>query len=346
MKVFISWSGNRSKIVARTLKVWLGDIFHDVEVWMSAHDINAGARWGSELSAVLEASSFGILCLTPENLDSPWIIFEAGSLAKTVDTARVVPYLLEVSPTQVRFPLAQFQGVRADQTGTLRLVESLNSTQKNPLENERLQRAFAKWWPDLESKLNSIPPPRAATPSLRTERELLEEILELIRKQQNMSLVGPNLERSGADWGKLPPPIQVGEFYLVNVKSGGLLSAGGEGDGAPIEVAPYTGDELQLWSLHQVQSGHFVVRSLHSGYCIDVDGKSLADGAKIHQWQYKGGDNQKWMLIPHKDGSYRLRGKHSGRYLSFNNDYLSQMGEMDTRAQRWWLISVVHETKV
>jgi Ricin-type beta-trefoil lectin domain-like/TIR domain len=344
MKVFVSWSGKRSEIIASHLKMWLGDIFNDVEIWMSRHNINAGARWGSELSAVLEASSFGILCLTPENLDAPWILFEAGSLAKTVDAARVVPYLLELSPTQVRFPLAQFQGVRADQAGTFQLVESLNATQKNPLENERLQRVFAKWWPELELKLSSIPRPKTATPPLRTEREFLEEILELIRKQQQIPLLATNLERIAAadlTWGKLPPPLQVGDFYLVNVKTGDFLSAGGQSNGAPIEVSPYTGDEPQLWSLHKVLSGHFVVRSLHSGNCLDVEGKSIADGAKVFQWNYEGGDNQKWSLISHKDGSYRIRSKHSARYLSFNDSYLSQVEERDTRSQRWWLISVV-----
>jgi hypothetical protein len=345
MKVFISWSGERSGAVATALKVWLGDVLHDIDVWTSGHDINAGARWGTELDAVLEASSFGILCLTPENLDSPWILFEAGSLAKAVRTARVVPYLLALSPTEVRFPLAQFQAVKANEAGTLSLVEGINNTQEHPLEAERLQRAFAKWWPDLESRLIAIPPPQTATPPLRTERELLEEMLELIRKQPKLPSVpfGQEGIRNLA-WqsGKLPPPTASVEFLLVNVKGGNFLQAATvDSNGRPIDLAGYTGDDPQLWSLHEVQKGYFAIRSISNGQCMDVDGSSMSDGARVYQWEYHGGDNQKWALLPQKDGAYRFRCKHSERYLTVHDGYLTQMGEIDTRAQRWWLVPIV-----
>jgi hypothetical protein len=346
MKIFVSWSGERSKAVARALREWLGDVFYDTNLWMSEHDIHAGARWGAELNVGLESANFGILCLTPENLNSPWILFEAGSLAKAVKTARVVPYLLDLSPTEVQFPLAQFQGVVADQVGTFTLIESINSVQNTPLQEDRLHRIFVHWWPELEAKLSSIPPPGTATPPLRTERDLLEEVLELMRKQQKSPSLpaivegDPNAEWP---WGKLPPPVQVDEFHLVNVKSGGLLQAGDAEarNGAPLEVVRYTGDESQLWSLHQVQRGYFVVRSAYTGQCIDVEGSDLASGTRVHQWEHHGGDNQKWALIPQRDGSHRLRCKHSARYLSFHSDYVAQMDEIDTSAQRWWLISVV-----
>ena len=329
MKVFVSWSGERSAIVASALKVWLGDVFHDIDIWTSGHDINAGARWGAELDAVLEASNFGVLCLTPENLDSPWILFEAGSLAKAVKTARVVPYLLELSPTEVRFPLAQFQGAKANESGTLFLVESINNAQEHPLEGERLQRTFAKWWPDLESKLRSIPPPQAAAPPLRTERELLEEMLELIRKQQkppSLPFVSERTLNVALISDKLPPPTGAVEFLLVNVKGGGFAQVVTEesSNGHPIEFAGYTGDAPQLWSLHEVQRGYFALTSACNGQCVDVDAASMSDGARVQQWEYHGGDNQKWAIIPQKEGSYRLRCKRSARYLASHEGHVTK----------------------
>ncbi len=79
MKIFISWSGDRSRFVARALDALLPDVIQDVQTWMSEHDINAGARWGAALNSELEACHFGLLCITPENLNSDWLLFEAGS---------------------------------------------------------------------------------------------------------------------------------------------------------------------------------------------------------------------------------------------------------------------------
>ncbi len=118
MRVFISWSGGRSKAVGAALKSWLPNVFQDASTWMSDHDIDAGARWASDLAEQLEKIDYGVICLTAANTDSPWLLFEAGSLAKSVQEARVVPYLIDLAPTDVSYPLAQFQGVTADRAGT------------------------------------------------------------------------------------------------------------------------------------------------------------------------------------------------------------------------------------
>jgi hypothetical protein len=187
MKVMLSWSRARSRTVASTLKAWIGDVFQDVEVWMSQHDIDAGARWGSELSAELEACNFGVLCLTAENLDATWIAFEAGSLAKSVGRGRVVPYLIGIKPTDVSGPLAQFQAVSADETGTYKLIQSINEARENQLDLNRLQRLFQKWWPDLKEQIVSLPPPNEPRNVERTDRSILEELLQTMRQLQSQA---------------------------------------------------------------------------------------------------------------------------------------------------------------
>ena len=89
MKVFLSWSGLRSKAIANALRDWIPDVFQQAEVWMSEHDIEAGARWSNELNNILEESNFGIICLTPENQYAPWITFEAGALSKEKKSERL-----------------------------------------------------------------------------------------------------------------------------------------------------------------------------------------------------------------------------------------------------------------
>lgn len=202
MRIFISWSGDRSHAVAVALKGWLRDVFQDLHVWMSSHDIQAGSRWGADLGAELEQTDFGVLCLTAENVLAPWILYEAGSLAKTVKAARVVPYLLGLKPTDLTGPLAQFHGVVTDREGTYRLLESINGTRSPALEPDRLQRLFEKWWPDLEDQLRRIPAPSRQA---RTDRAIIEELLERVRSIDTRIPLGPAEEDADLRrWPRLP----------------------------------------------------------------------------------------------------------------------------------------------
>jgi hypothetical protein len=180
MQVFLSWSGDSSEKIANALKGFLRDVFPTLGVWISEHDIQAGSRWGSELSSELEKSHFGIVCLTPENLSSLWIAFEAGALSKAINKSRVVPYLFQLTTADLGPPLSQFLAVNADKSGTLRLVRTINDVFEkfSPAEKD-LTRHFDQWWPGLEESLNAI---RGTTPrEMRSDREILEEILETVR---------------------------------------------------------------------------------------------------------------------------------------------------------------------
>lgn len=181
MRIFTSWSGERSKAAALALKSLLQDLFEEgVQVFVSDH-IRPGEAWAQRLGTELEQSEFGILCLTQENFQAPWLLFEAGAIAKKFATSRVVPYLIdELPPESDRSPLAQFQHVRADREGTYRLVESINSIRETPKPVDRLERSFAKWWPDLEQTLKDLQGSNRANHVMRTERELLEAILQRV----------------------------------------------------------------------------------------------------------------------------------------------------------------------
>jgi hypothetical protein len=42
----------------------------------------AGVRWEDVVSSELKETDFGILCLTPDNLQSTWLNFDAGRSAR------------------------------------------------------------------------------------------------------------------------------------------------------------------------------------------------------------------------------------------------------------------------
>jgi hypothetical protein len=158
VKVFISWSGDRSKTIGNALKHWLPKVFQGIDVWMSDQDIHAGAIWGSELDSVLKECKFGVICLTPENLDSQWLTFEAGALSKAIAESRVAPFRFQLNAADVGPPLSNFQGVDATSEGTFKLVWSINDALGKPLTSEETAReTFEVWWPSLERQLDGVP---------------------------------------------------------------------------------------------------------------------------------------------------------------------------------------------
>lgn len=124
------------------------------------------------------------ICVTRQNQESPWLNFEAGALAKRVDQAHVVPLAIDLVLTDIRNPLAQFQAQLADEEGIRKLLDVINSVSQS-LTTEHLRRAVATWWPQLDAELERVKqesPAQADAEHLpRSDRELLEEILETVR---------------------------------------------------------------------------------------------------------------------------------------------------------------------
>ena len=78
-----------------------------------SEQIAKGARWSPEIAKELQETSFGIVCVTPENTNAPWLLFETGALSKTIEGTHVRPYLLGVKPTDLEGPLAELQAANA-----------------------------------------------------------------------------------------------------------------------------------------------------------------------------------------------------------------------------------------
>ena len=92
MKVFLSWSGPRSHKVAIIFREWLPSVIQEIVPYVSSEDIDKGARWSTDIANELSDSTFGILCVTRENINEPWLTFEAGALSKSMENAYVSPF--------------------------------------------------------------------------------------------------------------------------------------------------------------------------------------------------------------------------------------------------------------
>jgi hypothetical protein len=190
MRVFISWSGAISQQIAKSIYDWLPSVLQNVEPFMSSEDIEKGARWLSSMATELQNCHFGLICLTPENLNAPWIHFEAGSVSKLIDRSRLVPILFKLEPSDVQGPLTQFQMVNFGQDEIYRLLQSINNVgEERKLEEGRLEKAFKAFWPELEKSVSRIefnPPEGPQGSSAESEegvKPILEEILVVVRQQ-------------------------------------------------------------------------------------------------------------------------------------------------------------------
>lgn len=181
MKVFISWSGERSHALAEALYDWLPSVLQAVEPWLSSEDIQKGSRWPVEVGARLSDANFGIFCTTPENVGSPWMNFEAGAVSKSVTEGSVATLLLGMKPADVTGPLAQFQATRCEKEDLRKLIRTVNHHLASPLAEPKVDTAFDRWWQEFESSINAAFAIRVDVPHRRPDRELLEEILSVVR---------------------------------------------------------------------------------------------------------------------------------------------------------------------
>jgi hypothetical protein len=200
MDVFISWSGERSRAAAEALRGWLPKIINAIKPWLSSADIDKGARWGTDVAVRLEIAKAGIICLTPSNLHSDWILFEAGALSKTLKNTFVCPLLIGLEPADVKGPLAQFQATRAIKDELLQLLKTLNTALGDgALPDSHIDEAFEVWWPKLHDQFTKLPADGSTNLPSRTERDLLEEILQLVRNQSRNLAAGTELGLSEDD---------------------------------------------------------------------------------------------------------------------------------------------------
>lgn len=218
MKVFISWSGDRSKQVAELLDNWIQCVIQAVDPWMSSKDIDRGALWFTEISDQLANTSVGIVCLTKENRNKPWILFESGALAKGLSSNRVCTLLIDLAPTDLENPLAQFNHTFPTRDSIWELVRTINLTLKeNALKESILSKVFDTYWPQFENGFKQIirDTPENEVVSKRKDNDIMLDVLSTVRMlDKRLRSIESNSEK--------PTVVFEKEFYrndnLINIR--------------------------------------------------------------------------------------------------------------------------------
>ncbi len=166
--------------MAKALRDWIPLVLQSVTPWMSKSDIQAGERWQEALGGELESCDFGIICVTPENVDAPWVLFEAGALGKSME-GRVVPLLLGLDLQDISGPLAQFQAKKADHEGIEDVLRAINEASDQSVPEATIRQISAALWPEMQKELDAIPGEEPDAPPRRQTKEVLEELVVVVR---------------------------------------------------------------------------------------------------------------------------------------------------------------------
>jgi TIR domain len=193
MLVVLSWSGEKSRLVARALERTLPLSLQHVTPWVSERDIGAGETWFNELMKNLSRCRIGVVCMTPDNIASPWIHFEAGVIAATGEEQagkapkRVLPFLVGIDDSELPGALSMYQATDARDRAS---VKSFLATLNNHLETSKqcpsIDRVFPEFWKLLQRHLDSKPAVTKKRPPAgpRTTRKELDALHTEINKRR------------------------------------------------------------------------------------------------------------------------------------------------------------------
>lgn len=219
MKVFISWSGKLSHEVAKLLNYWIPEVLQGIDTWVSHEDIDKGTVWFNDLGDQLAETTLGVVCLTRENMNSPWILFEAGALAKGLSQNRVCPLLVDLASEDLKPPLSMFNATLPSKLEIVKLIETINSQNSdNVISKDRIARSFSRCWNDFETKFDKILKNHKPTKKhkARDPEDKLQEVLEIVRSlQRTQSSLKQKMQVESSPQTKRPMTVDADEAFAI-----------------------------------------------------------------------------------------------------------------------------------
>ncbi|MEM6326361.1 MAG: toll/interleukin-1 receptor domain-containing protein [Bacteroidota bacterium] len=148
--VFISWSGARALRIARALAEHIEDLLN-VETFISPN-IPKGEEWNNAVHSAIRDCAAGVIIVTPENKEAPWLLYEAGAI-KTAQagTGRTKTLFVGWQPADYTGPLEAFQGTQTEREDFYQLLKDLNTSCGNVTTQDALSRRFERVWPTVEA---------------------------------------------------------------------------------------------------------------------------------------------------------------------------------------------------
>ncbi len=168
-QVFISWASQPSGEIAILLKDWLLSLMDGLHVWQSDVDARLGERWSESLQVALTSTDYALLCVTPQNVDSPWLALEAGAAAmgRQVPT---VPLLFGMGVADLPSHLGFLQAAEATHENLARLGREVHNKLRPMTTVEALEQRLSSQTDALLVGATRLLVQKGAAPSTRSIR--------------------------------------------------------------------------------------------------------------------------------------------------------------------------------
>ncbi len=160
LSLIICWSRPYSRKIAFALRDFIGNVFkgakRDVVIELVSDPF--GEPWLPKLAGVLKKARVAIVCITRENIERPWIAFEAGACYGKTD-GRIYPFLCDLDAKRLKEspgPLSQFTSFFGREEADVKgMLAALNTELGKPgsLSATKFDQQFRRWWPVLKSVL-------------------------------------------------------------------------------------------------------------------------------------------------------------------------------------------------
>ena len=185
MKLFISWSGDRSKNIAKIMKEWIESIFPSgIKIWLStqSESIRPGALLTPQIIEGLRTSEIGIFCFTTDNTNSLWMMFEAGAICKqdTSNVEGIYTILFEGTVEDLeRTPLKSFYHTLFERESMYSLLKDVNNKMgQAAIDAQLLKRNSENIWSIYYPKIMEALCDRSLRGGTMNKKQLMEKLRE------------------------------------------------------------------------------------------------------------------------------------------------------------------------
>ena len=202
MRIFISWSKDKSRQLAEETKKFISNILGNPVEFFFSPEMYKGTRVDNQIHEELLKCDKCIVCITSENFKNPWLLYEAGIIfgsnhSKT-NKGIVIPILFEPIPdwsSWIDKPLNQYVPIQMQSYN--REFDSGKKDFKHFLDELAIElnigiKNFNKYWNLYEKAINEILEKEQLIPE--SCRDLVDRILE--KDNGNFSIVSPEITKN------------------------------------------------------------------------------------------------------------------------------------------------------